>query len=155
MIDVCEHAPAWFDEMVMPTASISPGREADLLAIEPRPCAWCGLTIDRHRQTDSGEGPEFFCADLSPDEMTLPELERRAELRRQEEGAAILMRWEAMDAPTTRPAVAEPPPPYRAAASTIEAFWFVVSLAEPGRLKAWLRDRSEDTPTLLKLLESK
>jgi len=48
---------------------------------------------------DNGEGPEFFCLDLLPDEMTLEELERRAELRRQEEVAAILARMDAMDQP--------------------------------------------------------
>jgi hypothetical protein len=154
MSDICEHAPAWFAEMVMPTASISPGREPDPIEIDPRPCGWCCLTIDRHRKTDSGEGPEFFCADLSPDEMTLPELERRAELRRQEDIAAILMRWEAMDAPATRPAVAEPPP-YRTAASTIEAFWYVASLDDPDYLRRWLAEHPRDVAALQKLWEAK
>jgi hypothetical protein len=151
MSDVCEHAPTWFAEMVMPTASISPGRELDLLAIEPRPCEWCGLTIDRHRQTDDGEGPLFFCADVSPDEMTLAELERRAELRRQEDIAAILAAMP--DCPPIVPAD-KPPAPYQPATSTVDAFRLVVAAGDVGRLKGWLADRPKDAPLLLALLES-
>jgi hypothetical protein len=132
--------------------------DLDPLAIDPRPCDWCGLTVDRHRMVDNGDGPEFFCADLSPDEMTLPELERRAELRRQEEVAAIIARWEAMDEEIARrqaaPSLAEPVP-YRPAQSTVDAFWFVVGLRDPERFKAWLADRPKDAPFLLQLLENK
>jgi hypothetical protein len=135
--------------------AISPGCfELDPIEIDPRPCGWCGLTIDRHEMIDSGEGPEHFCPDLSPDEMTLDELERRAELRLQEEVAAMVARMEAMDRPALSPPRAEPEP-YRPAASTVDAFWYVVSLADPDRLKVWLRHRPEDAPTLLKLLEDK
>jgi hypothetical protein len=35
--------------------------EPNPLAIDPRPCELCGLTIDRHRMVDHGEGPEFWC----------------------------------------------------------------------------------------------
>jgi hypothetical protein len=155
MTDVCEHAPAWFAEMVMPTVSIGPGRESDLLAIDPGPCEWCGLTIDRHEMIDHGEGPVFFCADLSPDEMTLPELERRAELIRQVEVAAIFARLEAADDPSKRPPLAPRAEPYRTLQVTIDAFWYVVGLDDPDRLKTWMRDHPKDAPTLLKLLESK
>jgi hypothetical protein len=126
--------------------------EPGLLAIDPRPCTLCGLTIDRHDMIDHGEGPEYFCPDLCPDEMTLPELARRAELRRQENIAAILARWEtlpAYDPPPSRPE------PYRPAASTVDAFWFVVGLRDPERFKAWLADRPKDAPFLLQLLETK
>ncbi len=158
MSDVRERAPAWFAEMVIPTgcddaASISPGRETDLLLIDPRPCGLCGLTIDRHEMVDHGEGPEFYCADVSPHEMTLPELERRAELRRQEEIAAILARMDAMDAPSNPPAPREAPP-YRPAASTVDAFRYLVAAGDVGRLKGWLADRPKDAPLLLALLES-
>jgi hypothetical protein len=132
--------------------SISPGREPDPFEIDPRPCGWCCLTVDRHRRVDTPEGPEFFCPDLAPDEMSLDELERRAELRRQEEVAAIFARLEAMDDPSRRlPAVAQR---YRTPQSTIEAFKFVVSLGEPDRLEAWLLNHPQDAPTLLKLLET-
>jgi hypothetical protein len=74
-----ERDPAWIPE----SASISPGRELELLEIDPRPCQLCGLTIDRHDMVDDGDGPVFFCPDIDPDDMTLIELERRAELRRE------------------------------------------------------------------------
>jgi hypothetical protein len=48
-----------------------------------------------------------------------------------------------------------PQRPYRTAASTIDAFWYLVRLRDPGRLKAWLADRPQEAPTLLQLLESK
>jgi hypothetical protein len=128
--------------------------DLNLLEIEPRPCDRCGLTIDRHEMVDHGEGPEFFCADILPDEMTLAELERRAELIRQEEIAAIIARWEAMDAPADIPP-ADARQFYRTPQSTIDAFWHVVGLSEPERLTAWLDDHPKDAPFLLKLLESK
>jgi hypothetical protein len=127
--------------------------EPNLLAIDPRPCGLCGLTIDRHEMVDRGEGPEFFCLDLAPDELTPPELERRAELRRQEDIAAILARWEALGPPDVPPP--REPEPYRPAASTVDAFWFVVGLDDAARLAGWLRERPKDAPLLLKLLEIK
>jgi hypothetical protein len=124
------------------------------LAIDPRPCEWCGLTIDRHRMVDNGDGPEFFCLDLSPDEMTLPELERRAELRRQEDIAAILAGWiEPVDAPSITPADREPPP-YRTPQATVDAFKYAVGLGDVEHLKAWLAARPKDAPFLLAMLES-
>jgi hypothetical protein len=119
--------------------------------IDPRPCGLCGLTIDRHEMIDSGEGPEYFCPDLSPDEMTLPELERRAELRRQEDIAAILARWEALGPPAVPP---RSPDPYHPAASTIDAFRFLLTTDDAPRVRAWLADRPKDAPLLLDLLES-
>ncbi|WP_157088150.1 hypothetical protein [Bradyrhizobium jicamae] len=101
---------------------------------------------------DDGEGPQFFCLDLSPDEMTLDELERRAELRRQEEVAAILARMDAMPRPRDPPPAA--PEPYRPAQSTVDAFRIVVAAGDIGRLKAWLADRPKDAALLLALLES-
>jgi hypothetical protein len=127
------------------------------IAIDPRPCELCGLMIDRHEMVDHGDGPEFFCLDLPPDEMTLPELERRDELRRQEEVAAIIGRWEAMDEEIARRKPAPPagePPSYRPARSTVDAFHLVAAAGDVGRLKAWLADRPKDAPLLLALLES-
>jgi len=123
------------------------------IMMDPRPCGLCGLTEDRHDMVDDGEGPIFYCIDLPPDEMTLIELDRRAELRRQEDVAAIFARLEAMDDPSRRlPADARPH--YRTPQSTIEAFKFVVSLGGPDRLEAWLLNHPQDAPTLLKLLET-
>jgi hypothetical protein len=48
-----------------------------------------------------------------------------------------------------------PQRPYRTAASTIDAFWSLVRLRDPGRLKDWLADHPLDAPALLKLLENK
>jgi hypothetical protein len=132
--------------------AISPSQiELDPLEIDRRPCGLCGLTIDRHEMVDRGDGPEFFCTNLSPDEMTLPELERRAELRRQEDIAVILAAM--TDCPPIVPAD-KPPEPHRPASSTIDAFRLVAAGGDVGRLKAWLADRPKDAPFLLALLES-
>jgi hypothetical protein len=141
-------------ELEISSASIAPGRSAidHLLEIDPRACRLCGLTIDRHERFDTAEGPEFYCVDLSPDEMTLPELERRAELRRQEDIAAILADMDAVERPRHPPA--GEPPAYRPAQSTIDAFRLVVARGDVRHLKAWLRDRPKDAPSLLALLES-
>ena len=125
--------------------------EPELIEIDPRPCKLCGLKIDRHEMVDDGDGPEFFCADLDPDEMTLDELERRSELRRQEEVAAIISQWEAMDVEI---AVRHEPAAYRPAASTLDAFRYLVALGDLERLKVWLADRPKDAPFLLALVES-
>jgi hypothetical protein len=128
--------------------------DLDLLEIDPRPCELCGLTVDRHDMVDDGDGPLFFCADISPDEMTLDELERRADLIRQEEVAAIFARLEAMDDPSKRLPPRSEPEPYRPAKSTVDAFRLVAAAGDVGRLKAWLADRPKDAPFLLALLES-
>jgi hypothetical protein len=47
------------------------------------------------------------------------------------------------------------PRPYQTAQSTIDAFWYLVQLDDPERLKAWMADHPKDAPTLIKLLESK
>jgi hypothetical protein len=127
----------------------------DPIEIDPRPCDLCGLTIDRHDMVDDGDGPEFFCLDWLPDEMTLPELERRAEMRRQEEIAAIMARWEAMDEEISRRKAAPlpAPEPYRPAQSTGDAFRLLIKTGDAARARAWLADRPKDAPSLLLLLE--
>lgn len=45
--------------------------------------------------------------------------------------------------------------PYRTPESTVDAFWYVVSLCDPARLNAWLDVHPQDAPSLLKLLEGK
>jgi hypothetical protein len=93
--------------------AVSMEREPYPVEIEPRPCVWCCLNIDRHVMVDNGEGPEFFCADLSPDEMTLDELERRAELIHGEEVAAIVQRLEMADPRDRWRHTGEPPEEFR------------------------------------------
>jgi hypothetical protein len=127
--------------------------ELQPIKIDPRPCEHCGLTIDRHRRDDADEGPEFFCADISPDEMTIDELERRADLIRQEEVAAIVARLEAMDDPSKRLPPRSVAAAYRPARSTVDAFRYLVTAGDVERLKAWLVDRPKDAPYLLSLLE--
>jgi hypothetical protein len=82
----------------------------------------------------------------------IAELERLAELRAQEEVAAMVARMEAMDGPAEL-LPARKGEPYRTAASTIDAFWYVVGLRDQERFKAWLADRPQDAPFLLKLME--
>jgi hypothetical protein len=130
------------------------GLEPDPMEIDPRPCQVCGLTIDRHKMIDNGEGPEFFCIDYYPEELSLAELERRAELRAEEEIAWIVSQMEAADGPYEPPRPAEPPP-YRTPQATIDAFWYVVGLGDPERFKAWLANHPRDASFLLKLLEGK
>jgi hypothetical protein len=123
------------------------------IELDPRPCELCGLTVDRHDMVDHGDGPEFYCADVSPDDMTLLELERRAELRRQEDVAAILARMDAVDRPAKPPARAEPEP-YRPAQSTVAAFRYLTAAGDIGRIREWLADRPKDAPLLLAMFES-
>jgi hypothetical protein len=146
-------------------------------------CDFCGCTIDRHRRVDTGEGPEFFCVDFEADELTLPELERRAELRRQEEVAAIMVRLESMDDPSKRPPADKAPPTRPVsedgvasaaelqrmqdawmrerrrrdgpAQSTIDAFWYVVGLGDAERLDRWLERHPLDAPHLLEIWKRK
>jgi hypothetical protein len=128
--------------------------EPSPLEIEPRPCRLCGFLIDRHEREDTPEGPLFYCIDFLPDEMTLPELERRAELIRLVEVAEIMARMEAADVPCEPPVPTEPRPS-RTSQATIDAFWWAVGAGEPERFKAWLSARPADAPFLLKLLEDK
>jgi hypothetical protein len=141
------------------------------LEIDPRPCELCGLTIDRHDMVDDGEGPIFYCAELSLDELTTVELERRAELIRQIEVAAIVRDMELND-PRDRwkhTGEAPPPPenvhysdilhgpastrPRHVPQSTIDAFKYVVALGDPEYLARWLRDHSDVAATLMEGIE--
>jgi hypothetical protein len=125
------------------------------IEIDPRPCGLCGLTVDRHQMVEDGEGPEFFCAAVPIDDLTLDELERRAELRRQEEVAAIVARWELSD---PRPDESSRAPrrrePYAPAQSTIDAFRHVLGLDDPDYLARWLGDRPAEVPHLFKIWKS-
>jgi hypothetical protein len=142
------------------------------IEIDPRPCEFCGLTIDQHRMIDTGEGPEFYCIDVSPDEMTIDELNEAFEREIVLAAAEIVRRWELADPRDRWKHTGEPPPtervrnsdigarsapasrPHRTPQATIDAFWYVVSLKDPDRLSAWLRDHPRDTARLLKLLEA-
>jgi hypothetical protein len=78
----------------------------------------------------------------------------------------MIQQWELLDPrdrwrqtgdappPIARPA-AKPVAPYRTPEATQQAFWYVVRLADPERLAAWLDDHPQDESFLLKLLECK
>ena len=138
--------------------------ESNPIDIDPRPCELCGLTIDRHEMVDDGEGPEFYCPE--PDKLTLDELQRRADLIRQIEIAAIVRGMELNDARDAWRYTGEAPPPISAAApgprshyrtpqATVEAFWFVVRLDDPDYLARWLAQHPADGSHLFKLWKAK
>jgi hypothetical protein len=143
--------------------------EPSPIEIDPRPCGLCGRTIDQHDMVDKGEGPEFFCVDPQPDDLTLDELERRAELVRQIEVAAIVRRWELNDPRDRWRHTGDAPPkntsgeeeyfprkqPYRTPQSTIDAFWYVAGLDDSNYLTAWLAQHPRDVEILQKLWEAK
>jgi hypothetical protein len=135
---------------------MSAALDHDPLAIDPRPCGLCGLTIDQHRVVDTGEGLEFFCLD----ENVVGD-----------DAASVVARWEMADPRDRWRRTGEAPPPeavrnadivplktaprhYHTPQSTVDAFWYVVRLKEPDRLAAWLRDHPRDAPFLLKSLEA-
>jgi hypothetical protein len=114
--------------------AISP--ELDPIEIDPRPCGSCGLTIDQHRMVDTGEGPEFFCNELDEDDPR---------------GA-----WRHTgEPPPPEPEAPRRPPAYRTAASTIAAFWYVVSLGDADYLARWLANHPADAAELFKIWKGK
>lgn len=97
-----------------------------------------------------------LCACLIEDFETLVYV-RAAELAAQWEAADPRDRWRHTGAPPP-PALdgpSAPARPYRTPQATIDAFWCVVRLADPGRLAAWLDDHPKDEFLLLNLLENK
>src|SRR5437868_2689475 len=148
--------------------------DLDLLAIDPRPCGNCGLLLDRLLVVDHGDGFEHLCPDIEPDDLTLLELERRHELRIEEEAAVRLARWEMADPRDRWRHTGEPPPPdhvrngpitptpppmceehpYRPDAATVDVFRHLVMAGDIERLTAWLAGRPKDAPLLLALIES-
>src|SRR5205823_693992 len=124
------------------------------IEIDPRPCELCGCTIDRHEMVDDGAAPIFYCPDVSPDEMTLEELERRAELIRRIEVAEIMARMEATAGPFKVPAPAEPRR-YSTPQSTIDAFLFVARNHDADYVARWLENHPRDVATLTELWREK
>lgn len=100
-------------------------------------------------------------AEAVADEM-LEEFEREIYLR----AAECVQRWEMADPrdawrhtgdappPIERP-IAKPVAKYSTPDATQQAFWYVVRLADPERLAAWLDNHRQDEAFLLKLLERK
>ena len=107
-------------------APFAADREPSPIEIDPRPCEWCGLTIDRHRMVDDGDGPEFFC-DEQIDSYAV-NLLRKWEM----DDPRDRWRWTGEDPPpahvrnsdiSARPAKA--PQHYRTPQATIDEFWGV------------------------------
>jgi hypothetical protein len=143
--------------------------ELDPIAIDPRPCGLCGLTIDRHEQVDTPEGPEFICIDFAPDEMTLDELNEAFEQEIMLRTADLVRQWELADPRDRWRHTGEPPPqavevlraapePYRmpqTPEAVINAFKYVVSLGDPKHLTRWLAQHPLDAPFLLTIWKQK
>ena len=127
-------------------------REPEPIEIDPRRCQLCGLTIDQHEMVDSGEGPEFFCAETTEPPHWLTE--------------SIMRQWELADPRDAWRHAGEPAPPAsvrnsdisgrppsrpqprRTPQATIDAFWYVVRLDDPDRLARWLADHKADAAYL-------
>jgi hypothetical protein len=151
--------------------------EAEPIAVDPRPCELCGLTIDRHDVVDDGDGPQHYCPE--PDELTLDELERRAELVCQIEVAARVREIELADPRDCWKHTGEAPPtaafrngdsqvhqmlhltpaPIRPRSSpprsVVDAFWHLCRLGDPDHLARWLAEHPRDGEFLQKLFEAK
>jgi hypothetical protein len=115
---------------------------------------FCSDVIARILQSMAQLGENYLSPERCPVAEPLAELERRAELIRQIEVAAIFARLEAMDDPSKRLPPPAKPEPYRPAQSTVAAFRYLVASGDVGRLKIWLADRPKDAVLLLALLES-
>jgi hypothetical protein len=125
--------------------------EPDPIEVEPRPCGRCGYTIDQHERVDTPEGPEFYCY---PDDdiVTCWELADPRDAWRHTGEAAPPASVRNSDISPSPPAA---PAHYRTPQATRDAFFYVVGLCDPERLRAWLQDHPRDARHLLKLLESK
>jgi hypothetical protein len=121
----------------------------DPIEIDPGECV-CGHGIEAHI------GVNYLCPPADPEAVTaeIVELERLAELRKQQQLAEILER---ISAPigSDDPPRNNVPPPYRTAASTISAFKYVVSLNDADYLARWLANHPADAPELFKIWKGK
>jgi hypothetical protein len=121
------------------------------LEIEPRPCEWCGLTIDQHAMVDGADGPEFFCEENHP------------------HAADLVRQWEMRDPRDAWRHTGETPPPvtfrnsdfsgapapirqqYRTPQATIDAFFYVARTKDAAGIAEWLADHPRDAQHLHKL----
>jgi hypothetical protein len=123
--------------------------------IDPRPCEWCGLTIDQHIMVDDGEGPEFFCEESHP------------------YAANLVLQWELQDPRDAWRHTGEVPPPvafrnadstgtieltrqqYRTPQATVDAFFFVTRTKDADGIAEWLAGHPRDAQHLHKLWKQK
>ncbi len=109
--------------------------EPEPIEIDPRACALCGYTIE--------------------------DLEELIYLR----AADLIAEWERADPRDRWRHTGEQPPravgnpataqSYNTPQATIDAFFYVVGLADPEKFKAWLVAHPKDAQFLIKLLEGK
>jgi hypothetical protein len=125
--------------------------ESEPIALDPRPCGFCGRTIDQHECFDEGDGPEFFCWD-EDDVVKVWELADPRDRWRHTGETPPPASVRNSDITPSRPSA---PAHYRTPQATCDAFLFVVNLCDPARLKAWLADHPRDARHLLKHLENK
>jgi hypothetical protein len=124
------------------------------IEIEPRPCDWCGLTIDQHVMVDNGEGPEFFCQKINPHAANLVlqwELQDKRDAWRHTNRAPPPASIRNSDLAGT----ADKPRSYRTPQSTIDAFMWLASYRDVSELREWLRHHPKDAAFLLTLLKGK
>jgi hypothetical protein len=129
---------------------------AQLVTLDPRPCEHCGLLLNDHFTVEGPEGPEHFCQPLDV-AIHLRALRLQESWERSDPRDAWMHTGEAPPPASVRNGSGAPPARQskRPAQSTIDAFLYLVSLKDPDRLVAWLKDRERDRPFLLKLLEAK
>jgi hypothetical protein len=132
---------------VIPPVEIEP----EPIAIDPRPCGLCGLTIDRHEMVDGGEGPEFFCF-------------RDGDIVTDWELADPRDRWRHTGEPPPTAAVrnsdilarpADRPRPYRTPQATIDAFFYVLKTKDAAGIASWLAAHPQDERQLYKIWKQK
>jgi hypothetical protein len=126
--------------------------EPSPLELDPRPCDWCGLTIDLHIMVDDGDGPEFFCEEIHP------------------HAADLVRQWEMQDPRDAWRHTGEIPPPvafrnadfhggpaqqYRTPQATTDAFFLVIRNKDADGIAEWLASHPHDAQHLHKLWKQK
>jgi hypothetical protein len=122
--------------------------------IDPRPCDWCGLTIDCHVMVDDGEGPEFFCQEIHPyaaDLVRQLELDDLRDKWRHTGEAPPLTGFRNSDL-SARP---ERPRHYRTPQASVDAFLWITAQDDPDYLAEWLKDHPRDAAYLLKIWKAR
>jgi hypothetical protein len=128
--------------------------EPSPIEIDPRPCDWCGLTIDQHVMVDGGDGPEFFCQDISSSASNLV-----SQWGMQDSRDAWRHTGEAPPPAAFRNAAPGPPASvreyYRTPQATIDAFFYVARTKDAAGIADWLADHPRDARHLHKLWKQK
>jgi hypothetical protein len=131
--------------------------EPDPIEIDPRDCEFCGLTVDKHRMVDDGNGPLFYCEDDLTANNDRPCPTCGTMQIADQELHEWTNRW--VKRAEDRRSNIVPLPPlrhgYRTPQSTVETFFYMVRLEDGEKLRAWLRNHPRDAAFLLKLWKDK